>query len=230
MIALPFTPAAGRVDRVGDSAPVRRYQEYRRTLRVASMSVSAEALRAPLVAGWARRSGVGVHVHSASGLDVALTTGIIPLRITLHCNDDAELTRWGVRAAVGRFVVASTVQSDALGSLSNHSQRVLIDVAECRDPHVGLRVAASSRLELIGAHHRLAPAEPAESRIAATIGGLSGLRRRHGTIATRLSFAGLVPDHVAPRTLRDATLHLESWVEDACARFRYPRPALVLEC
>ncbi|MCV7127337.1 hypothetical protein [Mycolicibacterium vanbaalenii] len=113
-------------------------------------------------------------------------------------------------------------------------QRAIIDLSVCTEPHLALRVAASRRLELIGVHHRLPTplsGEAAEETVTAMVACVSCLRRHHGQIATRLSFAGLMPDHnLAPRGLRAAAEKLESLVEDACARFRYPRPALVVQC
>ncbi|KKF01359.1 hypothetical protein [Mycolicibacterium obuense] len=234
MIALPLTHTVGLLDRrrASASAVVRRYEEYRKALRVAAISVAAEALREPAMATWARRSGAGVHVRSAEELDLAYAAGIARLRITLHCNDTEDLTRSGVQAAAGRFVVTSFAQSEALSAMTDHTQRVLIHLRADEDPDACLWVSSSPRLELVGVHHRFDPAvADVETAAMAMIASLSYLRRRSGAIATRLSIDGLVPAvPIAPRSLRAAALHLESCVEDACAHFRYPRPALVVLC
>lgn len=232
MNALPFTTAAATRldDRVDHPAVRREYQEYRRALRVASMSVSADLLRTPTVSSWVRRSGVGVHSRSAAELDTALTEGIAPKRITLHCSDDAALTQRAVHAEVGRFVAGSQAQCDALAEVAPHTQRAMIDLSVCTDPYLALHVAASTRLTLIGVHHRLSGA-PAEDVVTAMVACITCVRRQYGQIATRLSFADLVPDRCRePRVLRAAAERLESLVEDACARFRYPRPALEVQC
>ncbi|MHA0285302.1 hypothetical protein ACXYX3_02510 [Mycobacterium sp. C3-094] len=207
------------------------YSAHRRALRVASMSVAAETLRAPAVAEWARRSGVGVHAHSAAGLDGALSAGIEPMHITLHCSDDPALMQREIYPAIGQFVLTSKTQCDMLSDTATVTHRVLLDVTASTDPHFGRHVAMSPRLEIIGAHCTLDRGAWSANTVASVIATLSCLRHHHGTIAGRLSVDGLAPTHdVAPRQLRDAAVGLESCVEDACARFRYPRPALVVRC
>lgn len=221
---------------VGNAASVRQWAACRRHLTTAAMSMPAEQLRAPMVAAWTRRAGISVHSHSAEELDLALTSGITPARITLHCNNDHTLVRRALHAGIGRFVIATPAHSDALTFYTPGVHRVLIDSTAA--PHLMDQVASSDRLEILGVHHRLAqPCAPlsgdtlSTAAVTSTLADLCQLRRHTGHIATRLSFAGAIPAHTAaPRKLRAIAQELESTVEDACARFRYPRPALIIQC
>lgn len=222
--------AAGRAAVADDVSAVQRYDRCRRALRVGAMSMPADALKAPSVAAWVRRRGVNVHTASAGGLAIALNAGIAPARITVHCNDEAAYTRYGVQAGVGRLVIRSQDQLDTITDCPQSTPRVLIDLSVCPDPHLAMRIVASARLELIGIHQRLdAIAGSTETSVGAMIAGIACLRGRYGHLVTRLSFAGVaaIQDDLTPGPLRASAEELEATVEDACARFRYPRPALV---
>ena len=240
MNALPFTGTGARARPeqpadLANAASVRQWAACRRHLPTAAMSMPAEQLRAPIVAAWTRRAGISVHTHSTEELDLALTSGITPARITLHCNDDHTLTRRALHAGIGRFVITTPAHSDALTHYTPGIHRVLIDSTAA--PHLIERVASLNRLEILGVHHQLAhpygqPPGDAATAAAVTsiIADLSQLRRHTGHIATRLSFANAITSHTAaPRKLRAIARELESTVEDACARFRYPRPALIIQ-
>lgn len=223
MIALPArsAPVAVGVAGADEALLVRRCAQYRQALRVGAMSMPADALKAPSVAAWVRRRGVSVHTGSAGDLAIALNAGIAPPRITLHCNDEKAYTRFGVHVGVGRLVIGSQDHLDALTECARPTQQVLVDLSAAADPHLGVRVVSCRRLELVGVHQRLDPRTIAENTVGAMIAGIACLRGRYGHIVTRLSFAGIAP-------LRAVAEDLEATVEDACARFRYPRPALVI--
>jgi hypothetical protein len=59
---------------------------------------------------------------------------------------------------------------------------------------------------------------------------MSRIRREHNVLLTRVSLAGLdVGEHwLEPRILRRVAGAMGEVIGDACARHRYPRPALTL--
>lgn len=234
MITLPArsAPVAVGVAGADEALIVRRCAQYRRALRVGAMSMPADALKAPSVAQWTRRRGVGVHTSSPGQLEIALNAGIEASRISLHCNDDDAYTHWGIQAGAGRLVVRSQNQLDAIADVARTTQRVMVDLSTCADPHLVMRVASYRRLELIGVHHRLTLFDERsnEATVGAMIAAIACVRKRYGHIVTRLSFAGIaaIDGDLTPRKLRAVAEELETTVEEACARFRYPRPALVI--
>lgn len=229
-----------------DTDAVRRCALYRNCFPSMDVAYPALVVRDHTVAKWVRAHDVAVHVRTSEELGAVISAGVHPARLTVHADGvlTNELVFCAASLAVGHIVVNSVDQIEILTRAIGRQRRqaVLVrivdtaanDLSVCTDPHLALRVAASRRLELIGVHHRLPTplsGEAAEETVTAMVACVSCLRRHHGQIATRLSFAGLMPDHnLAPRGLRAAAEKLESLVEDACARFRYPRPALVVQC
>jgi hypothetical protein len=66
--------------------------------------------------------------------------------------------------------------------------------------------------------------------IVAMIAEMSGISRKFGGVLSRLSVGDVdVTDgEVEPRILRRVAQTINEIVEEACIRFRYPRPALTL--
>jgi diaminopimelate decarboxylase len=62
------------------------------------------------------------------------------------------------------------------------------------------------------------------------IAAMSGIRREHGILLTRVSVAGLEVGErcLQPRILRCVAEAIGEVIGDACARHRYPRPALTV--
>ena len=96
-------------------------------------------------------------------------------------------------------------------------------------------VLARNRLNLIGLHFRLVPEAAQIARYADVVGRMiaqmAQIRRDYGVILTRVSLAG--GNGLSGRTPGAIDLpELAAAIEDAfdhdCARYRFPRPALVL--
>jgi diaminopimelate decarboxylase len=213
---------------------LRRYRDYRKTLRWAGITCAADALRQPEVAAAVRKRGHCVDVHSCEELAFVVVAGIPAPRIVMH--DDgitAAPIRCGVNARVGRFILGCRDQVDVLAACADRPQRVLVDVSTGSDDAIAA-VFARPHLDLIGLHAWLAPdAIPTEyaDTAARMIAQMADIRREHHVIPTRVSLAGggvLSDRAAAPNALRRLAAELDDAFDDACARFRFPRPALIL--
>ncbi|BBZ30148.1 LysA protein [Mycolicibacterium madagascariense] len=203
---------------------------YRRVFREAAIVCPADVLARTGMAAAVRTHGHGVEVRSLDQLAVATSLGIPASRIVLQ--DDgttAAPIRRGVDAGVGRIVLACSEQVKVLASCAMRRQRIMLDVkADAVDA-----VLACTRLELVGLHARLAPAAGVPDYVdvvAEMVAHMAWIRRRHRLITTRVSLGGgrLLSDTAEPSELRDFDAALEDAFDDACARFRFPRPALIL--
>lgn len=213
---------------------LRRYQDYRKAFRWAGITCAANELREPDVAAVMKKRGHSVDVHSCDELSFVLAAGIPAPRIVMHDNGiTAAPIRRAVNAGVGRFIIGCPQQLNVLAACARGPQRVLVDVSSGSIDAVAA-VFARPRLDLIGLHARLAP-EATQTAYADTaarmIAQMADIRREHHVIGTRVSLAGggvLSDDAVAPSALRGLAADLEDAFDDACARFRFPRPALIL--
>jgi len=109
--------------------------------------------------------------------------------------------------------------------------RVLVDTTEQRPDVLAAEVAEQGRLELIGLHYRVGHTDLAT--LAATVDELFAqmvrISREHAVMLTRLSLGDVdLADFADPPALRRAADLIDGVVEDGCARFRYPRPALTV--
>lgn len=226
-IAHPLDP------RLDVTVALRRCATYRKALRAGAISYPAGILWMEPVSNWVNRHGVSVDVASTEELELAVAQGISPPRLVMHCTDaTARPIRLAVNAGVGRFVVQSGQQIALLASCARRPQRLLVDVtAQSADTLVG-EIMARQRLDLIGLHCRLGDAgrEAAGERLQEMIAQMSLIRSKHDVILTRASIAEFHAAEVAcdRSYLRVVSEDLDDAIDDACARYRYPRPALVV--
>lgn len=219
--------------RLDVSVALRRCATYRKALRAGSISYPAGILWMAPVSDWVKRHGVSVDVTSADELEVAVAKGISPPRLVMHCADGtARPVRLAVNGGVGRFVVRSAQQVALLASCAQRPQRLLIDVtAQSADALAG-QIMARQRLDLIGLHCRLGDAgrEAAGDRVREMIAQMSWIRGKYDVILTRVSIAEFHAVEVGcdRSYLRVVSEDLDEAIDDACARYRYPRPALVV--
>lgn len=208
---------------------------YRRAFPWSGITVPAAALGRPGVAAAVKKGGHCVDVHSDEELTLAVTAGIAPVRIVVH--DDAGnsgLIRRGVTLGTGRFVIGSTETASTLARCVPEPHRVFAEVTT-DDRKVVNAVLANPGLQLIGLHVRMESATPPMRRytevVAELIAQMAEIRYEHGVLLTRVSVAGggaLHPHPLTRGSLTDVAAGVEDAVDDACARFRFPRPALVL--
>jgi diaminopimelate decarboxylase len=214
-----------------------RLHTYRKVFRGAAISCPAQMLAQPDAAMAVRKQGHAVDVRSYDELTLALSVDIPASRIVMH--DDgitAAPIRCAVNAGVGRLVVACCHQVTVLASCAQRPQRVLVDVTtDCATATAtAAAVCARRRLNLIGLHAGLTPtAHPTDYAdvVEQMIGQMADIRREHDVILTRVSLAGGAALSSTPAgvgELRALAAALDDAVDEACARFRFPRPALVL--
>jgi Pyridoxal-dependent decarboxylase, pyridoxal binding domain len=206
---------------------VRRCAAYRRALRGAAVNVPATLLRHPPIADWARRCGVGVDAAGAEQLDVVRAAGLPTVRVAAQCADRGAVES-AVEAGVGLFVVDDAAQ---VALLDRHgTRRLMIDVTDRPLASIAEAVRSLPELEVIGLQRRLSDSDVAAAadQLRAMVVQMAWLRREHGLMLTRACLTDFEADGEDASRLRRCAEILQGTVEEACARLRYPRPALVL--
>lgn len=218
--------------RLEEAVALRRCAMYRNAFRGNTVGYPADALRLDAVAAWIRRERVTVDVTDCEGLDWAVVAGIDPSRVVLHRIEDASGSN-AVDYGVGRFIVDAVEQVAILGPRRGRGKRRIL-VAALDDGLDGLlsAVTADRRLELIGLHCRADGVDLVELAqiIFETIGVMARVRRERAIVLPRLSLGDvdLTEYGADPRSVRLAAELIDDVVEEGCAEFRYPRPALTV--
>ncbi len=121
-------------------------------------------------------------------------------------------------------------QVAVLSRSAARTQRLLVDVTVQSADVLAAEIMARPRLDLIGLHCRVGDRdrEPTGEIVREMIAQMSWIRHRHAVVLTRISLAGAAELCCDRRYLRDVSEELDEALDDACARFRYPRPALVV--
>jgi hypothetical protein len=236
MILHPFDAIADRrVDigsrlatdvRLDEAIALRRCAMYRKAFRGTAIGYPAAAIRLDAIAGWMRREGVTVDAASADELDWAVIAGIHPSHIVMHGLDEAAGL---IALGVGRVIVESAEQMAMLRSCATGPQAVLVDVT---DACLERPLMVDRRVQFHGLHYRAGGADLTglADIISAMIAEMAGITRKWGGVLSRLSVGGvdLTDGEIDPRSLRRFAQTINEVVEEACIRFRYPRPALTL--
>jgi diaminopimelate decarboxylase len=208
---------------------------FRNVFRGAAITCPAEMLAQHDAAVAVRKQGHAVDVRSNGELALALSVDIPASRIVMH--DDgitAAPIRCAVNAGVGRLIIACCDQVTVLASCAKRPQRVLVDVTTDCAYATAAAVCARRWLNLIGLHAGLTPtagSTDCADVVVQMIGQMADIRREHNVILTRVSLSGGAALSSAPTRvgeLRAVAAALDDALDDACARFRFPRPALTL--
>jgi hypothetical protein len=233
-VGLAQRPIAQPLDpRLDVTVALRRCATYRKALRAGAISYPAGILWMEPVSNWVKLHGVSVDVTSADELELAVAEGISPPRLVMHCADaTARQIRLAVNAGVGRLVVHSGQQIALLASCAQRPQRLLVDVTAQPADVLAAAIMARQRLDLIGLHCRLGDAgrDAAGDSVQEMIAQMSWIRCKYDVILTRVSIAEFHAAEVGcdRSYLRVVSEDLDEAIDDACARYRYPRPALVV--
>ena len=214
--------------RLDEAIALRRCAMYRKAFRGTAIGYPAKAIRLDAMAGWMRRERVTVDVTSVDELDWAVVAGIHPSHIAMHGLDEAV----GLTAldfGVGRVIVDSAEQMAMLRACAMGPQAVLVDVTDaCLDRPL----LVDRRVKFHGLHYRAGGADITglAEMIVAMIAEMAGISRKFGGVLSRLSVGDvdLTDGEVDPRSLRRVAQTINEVTEDACIRFRYPRPALTV--
>jgi diaminopimelate decarboxylase len=213
--------------RIRQSQLAPRYPMCHRALRGTPVHVPAASLTTAAVAQWVRRRGLGVDVTSAGELRAALSAGLPAARIAAQCGDVATVEA-AVAAKVGRFVVGSWSEVMLLVGRRASTPRVLVDVSDAAGERLAASAVPMSRLEVVGLRCRVGTSgRPACEAVSGMVEQMVRLRRAHGVILTRICLTGFGSGADAA-DLRQGVHRLQLAVEDGCALWRYPRPALML--
>jgi diaminopimelate decarboxylase len=199
---------------------------YRKVFRGTAIGYPAAAIQFDPMAGWLRREGVTVDVTGVDELDWAVIAGIHPSHIVMHGLDEAAGL---IALGVGRVIVESAEQMAMLRSCATGPQAVLVDVTDaCLDRPL----MVDRRVQFHGLHYRADGADltGVADIIVVLIAEMAGITRKFGGVLSRLSVGGVdqTAGEIDPRSLRRIAQMIDEVVEEACIRFRYPRPALTL--
>jgi diaminopimelate decarboxylase len=217
--------------RLDEAIAIRRCALYRRAFQGSAVSYPATLLRLDAVANWFRCEGVTVDVTSGEEFDRAISARIAASQIVVHSGHGIALPS-AVHVGVGRFVVSTIGQVAVLRANSgDRTVRLVVDATNRCPDALAAEALAHRRLGLIGLHYRVGHTDLAA--LATTVDELFAqmvrISRAHAVILSRLSLGDVdLADFADPPALRRAAELIDGVVEDGCARFRYPRPALTL--
>jgi diaminopimelate decarboxylase len=190
---------------------------YRKAFAQDDVSFPASGLKLPGAAKWVSGHGLAVDVYSNSELALAISAGIRPARMVVHGDEaGAPTIAHAVQAGVRRFVVGSPESAAALVEGGTRTAHVLVDRTTWRVEDAAS--AIDDRLTLIGLHGRLDP-----RAIGPMVGDMAQVWRNYGSILTCLSLASDDVDG-----LPGLAAAVDDELDEACARWRFPRPVLVL--
>lgn len=197
----------------------------RRVLPWVTCGLPAAVLADPLVGEWVRAHGVTVHACGDSDLDLLWRCGVQPAQVVFRCGLTSASIQGALCSGVNRFVVATERQADVLAGCATRAASVHLDAA-------AVAVSEHERLDVIGIHCDVDTSRPGEwgaateqlmSRIA--------LLRADGPALMRISLVGgsaaawFEGDKVGLRAIAAA---VDDAIDDGCARWRLPRPAVSL--
>jgi diaminopimelate decarboxylase len=224
-------PKAKPSSLVDETAVLHRCAQYRDGFKGTAVRVPAVLLRFTAVREWIQRQRLAVDVTTAGELAQAVVAGTEPERIVVHPRDGAGLpTPRAVTADVGRFVVSSSRHVGRLAAHTREHRQVLVDAAADGVGALASEVLAHSELDLVGLHCRLNDGDVVGAlMLSRAIGEMSWIRRRYGVLLTQISLANLdVGERCERWLLRRVSDAISEVIDEACARHRFPRPALTL--
>jgi hypothetical protein len=216
---------------VDETVVLRRCAQYRDGFKGTAVSFPAALLRFATTRDWIKRHRVAVGVTTDGELAQAVVAGTEPRRIVVHPRDGSgEPTRRAVDINPGRFVVRSSRHVSRLAAHTRTRQQVLIDTTAEDVSDLASDVLAHKELDLVGLHCRLEPGDVVGAlTLSRAIGEMAWIRRRYDVLVTHISLADLDVGQRCERwVLRRVSGAISEVIDDACARHRFPRPALTL--
>jgi diaminopimelate decarboxylase len=213
---------------VDETAVLDRCAQYRDGLKGAAVSFPAALLRFATVREWMRRHRVALHVTTDGELALAVVAGTEPGRIVIHPHEG--LGQPTHRTVGARVVVSSSRQVARLAAHAQQRRQVLVDATADDVSALASEVLAHGRFDLVGLHCRLPPGDVVGAlTLSRAIGEMSWIRRRHDVLVAQISVANLDVGQRCERwILRRVAGAISEVIDDACARHRFPRPALTL--
>lgn len=201
-------------------------RSVRRIVKTVGCGLPATTLTDPAVAACVCAHGLTVTVCGEQELMLAQTTGVRPRQVVLRCGGDPDMIRRAAGLGVARFVVSADRHVDVLADGPPPDRHIYLD--ELSPVIVGGR-----RVEVVGMHCEVGTS-PLPGQWGAAVDRLLGrlaLMRERGPVLGRISLSGgsagtWLGGHT--RQLRRMAAEVEDALDDGCARWRLPRPAMVL--
>ena len=222
-VSTPYDRSAHVSADDGQSDVVARCTRWRKAFREATVAYPATVLTIPHAAKWIRERGCKVDARSPQGIAFAMSAGVTPARVMFHCaNATGRTMHDAMRVGIGQFIIDSERSAVMLGACAERPQQVLVDVTGV---HADERIAAvlsEEQLYLTGYHSELDNAEDAVLRM---MEHMPDVRRRRGLRLSRMGVAVRGGPSIPPEALAES---MGDAIDDGCARFRLPRPALTV--
>lgn len=213
-----------------ETVVLRRCALWRSAFKRSAVSFPAELLGFDPAAAWMRRHRVTVDVMTAAELNLALASGIRSAQLVMHPRNAAAIARAGM-GRVARLVIDSDQEAAALARGLQRREHVLVGAGPGM-PAVVAEVLRYRQLDLIGLH---CAADPSHDPIGlgalrSAVVEMAMIRRRHSVLLSRISLAGLDGGlfGLHPWALRRVADAFGEVLEEQCARYRFPRPALTV--
>jgi Pyridoxal-dependent decarboxylase, pyridoxal binding domain len=207
----------------GHSDVAARCNRWRKAFRDADVAYPATVLAIPLAASWIRERGCGVDAHSPQGIAFAMSAGVAPARVMFHCNSATGRTITdALSLGVGQFIVDSESGVVMLGACAERPQHVLIEVTGDGTDGLVAAVLAEEQLTLTGFYNE---ADNPADAVLPIFELMADVRSRRGLLLSRMGVAVRDGHPTSPESLAEAICDA---VEEGCARFRLPRPALTV--
>ncbi|MGV0596094.1 hypothetical protein [Mycolicibacterium porcinum] len=213
-----------------EAVVLRRCAVWRSAFKGFSVSYPAELLSFEPAAEWMRRHRVTVDVVTAAEFNLALASSIRSAQLVMHPRNAAAIACAGTGRAA-RLVVESAQQAAAVARGAQRCEHVLVDAGH-EMPTVLAEVFRHSQLDLGGLHCTADPSHDALGlgALRTALADMAMIRRRHAVLLSRISLAGLDGGlfGLRPWALRRVADALSEVLEEQCARYRFPRPALTV--
>jgi diaminopimelate decarboxylase len=201
-------------------------RSVRRILPMAGCALPAAPLQNPVVAEWVRRHKVAVMVCGDDELDLVRAVGVRPVHVVLRCCPMTQTIRRAAALGVVRYVVSTDRHIDALTGCAAPAKHVyLADQGPA---------ALSERLrDVVGMHGDVDDSRGVHEWGAAAerlLGRMALMRERRLTL-TRISLTGgSAATWLAGggHELTAIATAIDEALDEGCARWRLPRPAVAL--
>jgi diaminopimelate decarboxylase len=217
------TPAADDHRDGGQSDVIARCSQWHRAFPHADICYPATLLALPAAANWVYDRGCEVDARSPQGISFTLSARIAPARVILHCTGATGRTLYdALSLGVGQFIVDSQNTAAMLGACAQRPQHVLVDVTSGAPGWLFKAVLAEERLTMTGLYSELGYPEDGVLRM---LEQMSDVRSRHGMTLSGIGI-GIRGGHASP--VEAVAERVADALEEGCARFRLPRPALTV--
>lgn len=207
----------------GQPDVVARCDRWRKAFRYSDVAYPATVLAIPSAANWIREKRCEVDAHSPQGIAFAMSARLSPGRVLFHCsNATGRAMTDALGLGIGQFIVGSEIAAVKLGACAERPQPGLVDLSCGEVDGLVAAVLGEQQLTLTGFYSE---ADDPHAAVLAMFEHTADARSRHGVLLSRMGVAMRDGRWTSPEVLADEICDA---VEEGCARFRLPRPALTV--